>query len=224
VRTCTNSILSSGISLASLLACILTLACTNALAQDIGQPPSETTADTAQTQRLFPKPQADTLPRGPRRDRPPVETNPTATSFFQSPTSKLFRSVLFPGWGQWSNGKKQKAAIYFTIETYFLTRALIWRHRAGDRLRVWESSIDPDQGCNTSECLQAFNNYDSARSRRNYFYWLTGATIFVSMFDAYADAYLLSLERTRNKGDEYWGGHASLYPDDEFRVLASIKF
>ena len=35
------------------------------------------------------------------------------------------------------------------------------------------------------------------------------------MFDAYADAYLISLERTKDKGDEFWGGHAFLYPDDE---------
>jgi hypothetical protein len=210
--------------LASLLACILTLASANALAQNTAQPANETTPDSAQTQRAFPKPQPDTLPRGPRSVRPPVETDPTSTGFFQSPTSKLFRSVLFPGWGQWSNGKKQKAAIYFAIETYFLTRALIWRDRAGDRLRVWQSSIDPNEGCNTTECQRAFNDYDSARDRRNYFYWLTGATIFVSMFDAYADAYLLSLERTRDKGDDYWGGHASIYPGDEFRVLASLKF
>lgn len=109
--------------------------------------------------------------------------------FFSSPTGALLKSVAFPGWGQWSNGKKQKAAIYFAVETYFVTKALIWRHRAR------ESGIEYDA-------------YDHRRDRRNFFTWLTGITIFVSMFDAYADSYLLDLERTRQLDDEFWGGKA----------------
>lgn len=155
---------------------------------------------------------------GPRRS--PEERQKIHRSFFQSPTGKLLRSVAFPGWGQWSNGKKQKAAVYFAIETYFLTKALIWRHRAAQRLPIWENSCTPDGGCD----VQAFNDYDTARDRRNYFYYLTGATVFISMFDAYADAYLLTLERTRNEGDEYWGGHASLAPEDEWRLVATLKW
>ncbi len=153
---------------------------------------------------------------GPRRS-PDGEVR---LSLFQSPTGKLLRSVAFPGWGQWSNGKKQKAAIYFAIESYFLTKAMIWRHRAAQRLPLWENSCTPAGGCDT----KAFTSYDTARDRRNYFYWLTGVTVFISMFDAYADAYLLTLERTRNKGDEYWGGRASLTPDDEIRLVATLKF
>ena len=77
-----------------------------------------------------------------------------------------------------------------------------------------------ESGCN----VQAFTSYDTARDRRNYFYWLTGVTVFISMFDAYADAYLLTLERTRNEGDDYWGGHASLAPRDEWRLVATLKW
>jgi len=154
---------------------------------------------------------------GPRRS--PKERSAMHLSFFQSPTGKLMRSVAFPGWGQWSNGKKQKAAVYFAIESYFLTKALIWRHRAAERLPLWENSCTTDGGCDT----QAFNDYDTARDRRNYFYWLTGVTVFISMFDAYADAYLLTLERTRDNGDDYWGGHAALAPNDEFRLVATLK-
>lgn len=96
------------------------------------------------------------------------------------------RSVVFPGWGQWSNGKKQKAVVYAGIESYFGAKALIWRHRARESV--------------------SFATFSHARERRNYFYWITGLTIFVSMFDAYSDRYLLTLERTRDRGDEYWGG------------------
>ncbi|MBD3298981.1 MAG: hypothetical protein GF341_10020 [candidate division Zixibacteria bacterium] len=141
------------------------------------------------------------------------------SGLFNSPTGKLLRSVVIPGWGQWSNGKKWKAGIFFTIETYFFARALIWRGRTFDRQHVWEES------CLDGECDQLlFNTYKSARNNRNYFYWLTGVTVFISMFDAYADAYLLSLERTKDKGDEFWGGHAFLYPEDEYRLLATLTF
>jgi hypothetical protein len=106
------------------------------------------------------------------------------TRFFESPTGALLRSVVIPGWGQWSNGKKQKAVIWASMEGYFLTKALIWRSRAS---------------------RAGTDTFADARDRRNNFYWLTGMTIFVSMFDAYADRYLLTLERTRDKGDGFWG-------------------
>lgn len=140
--------------------------------------------------------------------------------FSHSPTGALLKSVAFPGWGQWSNGKKQKAAVYFGIETYFLTKALIWRHRTFDRLHAWGNT---DPGDATAR-QAAFNNFDSARNSRNYFYWLTGITVFISMFDAYADSYLLTFERTRNMGDDYWGGQALFAPNDEVCLIVSFRF
>ncbi len=125
-------------------------------------------------------------------------------SFFSSPTGTLLKSVAFPGWGQWSNGKKQKAAVYFGLETYWITKALMWRHKA----RTAENLAD----------------YAHARDRRNYFYWLTGITVFVSMFDAYADRYLLTLERTRNMPDDFWGRHLEIESFDEVRVSLAVRF
>lgn len=125
-------------------------------------------------------------------------------NFFSSPTGTLLKSVAFPGWGQWSNGKKQKAAIYFGIESYWITKALIWRHRA----RTAENLAD----------------YTHAQDRRNYFYWLTGITVFVSMFDAYADRYLLTLERTRNMPEEFWGANPELESPEEWRLTLSMRF
>lgn len=121
--------------------------------------------------------------------------------FFASPTGALLRSVAFPGWGQWSNGKKQKAAVYFAIESYWITKALIWRERARD-----------------ADNLADFTH---ARDRRNYFYWLTGITVFVSMFDAYADRYLLTLEETRDAGDDFWGDRQS---NGGWRLALTITF
>ncbi|MEW5702927.1 MAG: hypothetical protein AB1792_11960 [Candidatus Zixiibacteriota bacterium] len=127
--------------------------------------------------------------------------------FFASPTGALLKSVAFPGWGQWSNGKKQKAAVYFGIEGYFITKSLIWRHRA------LQSNVD-------------FTTVSHARDRRNYFYWLTGLTVFISMFDAYADRYLLTLEQTRGRPDDYWGGEtlSGSTDDSGWRLLVGWRF
>ena len=147
-------------------------------------------------------------------------TRVASLGFFRSPTGTLLKSVIFPGWGQWTNGKKQKAVVYFGIETFFLTKSLIWRHRTSDRLREWQQT-DPSDA---SARLATFNRFDSARNSRNYFYWLTGITVFISMFDAYSDAYLLTLERTRQMGDDYWGGQSRFVPDDELRLAVTLRF
>ncbi|HUU44456.1 MAG TPA: hypothetical protein VM118_01880 [Acidobacteriota bacterium] len=139
-------------------------------------PPAIDSARAGEALKALSTPRADTATRAGMEP-----------GFFKSPTGALLRSVAFPGWGQWSNGKKKKAAVYFAVETFFITKALIWRHRAR------ESGID-------------FTTFDFARDRRNFYYWLTGFTIFISMFDAYGDRYLLYLERTRDAGDEFWGG------------------
>lgn len=130
-----------------------------------------------------------------------IRRNLKRQGFFASPTGALLRSVAFPGWGQWSNGKKQKAAVYFAIESYWITKALIWRERTRD--------------------ADNLADYTHARDRRNYFYWLTGITVFVSMFDAYADRYLLTLEQTRDAGDDFWGDRR---PNDGWRLALTMTF
>ena len=127
-----------------------------------------------------------------------------SASFFSSPTGTLLKSVAFPGWGQLANGKKQKAAIYFAVESYWITKALIWRHRA--------------------RTADSFSEFSHAQDRRNYFYWLTGITVFVSMFDAYADRYLLTLERTRDEGGDFWGDVDGLGANSRWRLTLAIKF
>lgn len=125
-------------------------------------------------------------------------------SFFSSPTGALLKSVAFPGWGQLANGKRQKAAVYFGIESYWIAKSLIWRHRA-----------------RTAASLADFSH---AQDRRNYFYWLTGITVFVSMFDAYTDRYMLTLERTRDEGDDFWGNADYLDSAERWQLALTIKF
>jgi hypothetical protein len=175
-------------------------AATNAVSDSL-RPPGDPVGDRSSTGQPFrlgddqPRPQTDTMP--------PTRTI-NSESFISSPTGALLRSVAFPGWGQWSNGKKQKAAVYFGIESYWITKAMIWRHRA-----------------RTAGNLSEFTH---ARDRRNSFYWLTGITIFVSMFDAYADRYLLTLERTRDMPGDFWGGNSEWPPRDDWSLVLTVKF
>jgi hypothetical protein len=114
--------------------------------------------------------------------------------------------VAFPGWGQWYNGKRQKAGVYFGVESYFITKSLIWRHRARAAANLTE--------------------FSHARDRRNYFTWLAGVTIFISMFDAYADRYLLTLEQTRHEGEEYWSSRMpqGSMADQPWYLALTIRF
>ncbi len=134
----------------------------------------------------------------------PVTRSLKSENFFSSPTGTLLKSVAFPGWGQLANGKKQKAAIYFTVESYWITKSLIWRHRA--------------------RTADNFADFSHAQDRRNYFYWLTGITVFVSMFDAYADRYLLTLERTRDEGGDFWGVVEGFDAHSRWQLTLAIKF
>jgi len=169
-------------------------AATNAVSDSL-RPPGDPAGQPFQLGDDQPRPQTDTMP--------PARTI-NSQSFISSPTGALLKSVAFPGWGQWSNGKKQKAAVYFGIESYWITKAMIWRHRA--------------------RTADNFSEFTHARGRRNYFYWLTGITIFVSMFDAYADRYLLTLERTRDMPDDFWGDYSEDHPGDGWRLALTLRF
>ncbi len=170
---------------------------------DSTRPPESSPASTPAPLPVEPFRLGDTTIPAPA-DSVRVHRRDAQAGFLSSPTGALLRSVAFPGWGQWSNGKKQKAGVYFGIESYFITKSLIWRHRA-------RGATD----------LIAFSH---ARDRRNYFYWLTGVTIFISMFDAYADRYLLTLERTRHEGDDYWGLREGLTPSGPWCLSLTIRF
>jgi len=91
------------------------------------------------------------------------------------PAGALYRSMAFSGWGQLSNGKRFKAALFFTAETvciagYFYERQQVLRG--------------------------GLNYYDREVSRtdRNTFflYWL-GIKV-AGMIDAYVDAQLASFD------------------------------
>lgn len=105
-----------------------------------------------------------------------------------SPTLTLFKSVVFPGWGQFSNGKYVKAGLVFAVESYFIYKAVYYGQKASDWREKWNAAPDDQK-------YLYFSKYADYRDTRNSFLWYTGLTVFLSMFDAYVDAHLANFPK-----------------------------
>ncbi len=115
------------------------------------------------------------------------QTAPATLKPRRSPMGALLRSVAVPGWGQYYNRKYVKSAIVCGAETFFIARAVHWWIKA-------EDEYDSIQSLPESEQRAAFARYSAYRSNRNDYLWLTGLTVFFSMFDAYVDAHLAGFD------------------------------
>ena len=93
---------------------------------------------------------------------------------YPSPRGALWRALVFPGWGQWYNGKKWKAALVFTAEFGLVANAVYWNQKA----------------------QAAANAYDRAFyvDNRNLSNWWLLFTVFMSATDAYVDAQLANFD------------------------------
>jgi len=98
----------------------------------------------------------------------------------RSPMGALLRSVAVPGWGQFYNRKYVKSAIVFGAESFFIVKSIQW----------WKKTEDQYDLVTQTESGRDFTTYLNYRDRRNDYLWLTGLSVFISMFDAYVDAHL----------------------------------
>lgn len=96
------------------------------------------------------------------------------SSKLPSPTGAMIRSALFPGWGQWYNGKKWKAALVFAVETGIVADAVYWHKKA-------EKTDSADERALYLE----YRNRD---------FWYLGLAILLSVGDAYVDAQLAGFD------------------------------
>jgi hypothetical protein len=131
----------------------------------------------------------DTLKSGSPENKPEISAGiyadrPLDTARTQNPTAALFKSMFVPGLGQLGNKKYIKAAVIVGIEGSLIAAII---HNA-DRARDAKSRYD--NNTNTSLSSSLYSKYESARDDRNFYGWMTGLTIFISMFDAYVDAHL----------------------------------
>lgn len=132
----------------------------------------------------------------------------------RSPTLTLFKSVVFPGWGQFSNGKYVKAGLVFAVESYFIYKAIYYGNKASDWREKWKSAP-------LDQKYLYFTRYADYRDTRNSFLWYTGLTVFLSMFDAYVDAHLANFPKDIPTSDRI---SLDFDPGRESRLILSYRF
>ena len=137
----------------------------------------------------------------------------------RSPTGALFRSIAFPGWGQFYNKKYLKAALVFLGEGSLIAGAVVEWGRMNENKKNFEALPDTNP-LKTFE----FNQYQYHKDNRNLFLWWTAGVIFISMWDAYADAQLSSFEK-EDKQEAGWGLVPETdLPRKEIKVNLSLRF
>ncbi|PWB72308.1 hypothetical protein C3F09_06855 [candidate division GN15 bacterium] len=113
-----------------------------------------------------------------------IDTTNFERHLYQNPTAGLFKSMLVPGLGQVGNHRYVKAVLFAGLEVYFVSRAIHFNSQARDfRVRY-------DAATTVADRDYFYALYKNRRDTRNTYYWFTGMTIFVSMFDAFVDAHL----------------------------------
>ena len=106
-----------------------------------------------------------------------AQTDTTAvrdTTRLPDPRGAMLRSIVFPGWGQWYNGKKLKAAAVFAVEVGLIANAVYQNFLAGQASSEAERFVYTDR-------------------RNQSLWWLAGA-ILLSSLDAYVDAQLAGFD------------------------------
>ena len=103
----------------------------------------------------------------------------------KNPNGAVLRSLLVPGWGQYYNGQKWKAALVCAAEVGEIGTAIYW-HRESKRV-------------NDDRYKLIYEDY------RNAAYWFLAGTILLSMLDAYVDAQLYDFDESPNLDDRTLG-------------------
>ncbi len=113
-----------------------------------------------------------------------------------SPKAAMIRSIIFPGWGQWYNGNKWKAALVFATETGIIGASIYWNNRS----KKAQDELDKI----------LYKDY------RNQSYWYLGIAVLISMGDAYIDAHLAGFDVSPD---------LSIRQDDKkFKLIFSFEY
>lgn len=93
----------------------------------------------------------------------------------KSPNGAMLRSLIFPGWGQWYNHQKIKAALVVAAQGTLVGLAVHYNNRAK------ANASDPSA-------------HEFYIDKRNQTFWFMGGVTLLSMLDAYIDAYLYDFD------------------------------
>jgi hypothetical protein len=99
----------------------------------------------------------------------------------------MFRSLVFPGWGQLENGQPYKAGLVFVAETGLLAAGYVELMRS-ERSR--EAEQRAAAGGDPAAAAEHYERYLDRRDRAISRFWWSGFAILLSMLDAYTEAHL----------------------------------
>lgn len=119
----------------------------------------------------------------------------------KNPTGAAFRSLAIPGWGQYYNGQKIKAALAMAAEIGEIGTAIYWNRRA-------QQVSDPQEKF-------IYQDY------RNQALWFLAGTIILSMLDAYVDGHLADFDEGPSLQESNAG--LSLPQDARFAIRLQIR-
>lgn len=137
----------------------------------------------------------------------------------RSPTGALFRSIAFPGWGQLYNKKYVKGTLVFLGEGGLIAGAVVEWSRMNEHKKNFEALPDTD-----IQKTFEFNQYRYHKDNRNLFLWWTAGVIFISMWDAYADAQLSSFEMEEREEARFGFGPETKISNREIKLVWYLKF
>jgi len=143
-----------------------------------------------------------------------VDKPDDSTNYTQNPTVALFKSLIFPGGGQFDNKSYIKGTIVFTLEVALIGAVVHYTDKATTARRNFENAKAARGGLvsaesttipygsisvNDAHYAELFNDYQDARDEKNLFRWYLGTFIFLSMFDAFVDAHLAQFPKIDDK-------------------------
>lgn len=96
------------------------------------------------------------------------------TGRLPNPTAAMVRSFILPGWGQWYNGRKWKAGLFFAAEVGLAAYALYQ-----DQMAASAATYEDRFYC---------------EDRRNLAFWWMAGTALLAGLDAYVDAHLAGFD------------------------------
>ncbi len=115
------------------------------------------------------------------------ELDSAAVNKFDAPKWVMFRSLAFPGWGQWHNEKKIKSAAIFCVETFFIASYFVNKNKLKDLEDEYFSRLTE---LNEDEILQYENDITYYEDKRNKYAWYFVFAALYGMIDAFVDSYL----------------------------------
>lgn len=120
----------------------------------------------------------------------------------KSPTGAMLRSLALPGWGQFYNGKWFKGVLAIGVETGLVINAIY---------------LDAQLDKSTHPLDQEFY-----RNNRNLSFWWLGATILLSMMDAYVDAHLYHFDESTDLS--FWPGRMKQTTSQGLKYYISLSY